>query len=710
MEPVSFAIGVASIASVFQTCVHTYRTLATAMSIGDDAVTLDIQFQVEELRLRMWGHDWGLLKEGETSSKAKKILGDGSDPEDGGSDSGHGSSKNVTAASKRTDFLNNVDDDFEIPGLQHVAIEVLGRIIKSLEEWKSIAGKYRVTKDGSGAGSGSASQLSREKLLNVSSTQAKQAKDISIRTKIMAKGRWALNDKKALEEILVKLTGFNDSLQSLLPRRERASLNRGLAGELLKLLENGSLIASSSLVDESLLSMVGTSESKAARIVGLKRLNKTETVEKTGQNQAENDTAATVTPFAKPSVWIEGSPGSMHIPFDRFHGLTEPKLTNMETHGDNGRWIKGKYVPLQRSKAVYFPAVHVTTTLGNMGNVSTAEQPGQVTLLEWRPIAHESMASELTEQDLKDRRDHISRLLSRTSTTDTDFRVLNCLGYTTAAGHTEDGSTHDLVGYVYQYPEFASPKSVPVSLRELLGEAYQADNPKIPFLETRFRLARSLSIALYQLQCAGWVHRKISSYNVIFFKDRTTNELNLDQPFLVGWQYSRPDDQRRLFPSEQGNEGIGDLDMYVHRWRLSRGGHGRFPRFRKSFDIYSLGIVLIEIAFWEPIIALTDEKERKKMELRDVTISSGSRAKEWWKSILKTAEEELAPEMGVAYQHAVLFCLMGGQAASKVDASRQFDKERQSREKYFVDEDFEEIGIEKEFYWKVLKPLERFGM
>lgn len=681
------------------------------MNIGDDAVTLNIQFQVEELRLRMWGQDWGLLKEGRSGSRPKKILDDGSDPEDSGTDNGHRSSQNVTTTSeKRADFLDNVDDDFEIPGLQHVAIEVLGRIITSLEEWKSIAGKYRVKKDGSGPGARSASQSSREKLSNISTTQTKQAKDISIRTKIMAKGRWALSDKKALEEILVRLTGFNDSLQSLLPRRERASLNRGLAGELLKLLENGSLIASSSLVDESLFSMAGTSESKAARIVGLKRLNKTETVEKAQQGEAEDDTAAVVTPFAKSSVWIEGSPGSMQIPFDRFHGLTEPKLTNMETHEDNGRWIKGKYVPLQRSKAVYFPAVHDTGALGNVGNLSTAEQPGQLTLVEWRPTAHESMASELTEQDLKDRRDHISRLLSRTSTTDTDFRVLNCLGYTTASGHTEDGSTHDLVGYVYQYPEFASPKSVPVSLRELLGEAYQADNPKVPYLEMRFRLARSLSIALYQLQCAGWVHRKISSYNVIFFKDRTTNELNLDQPFLVGWQYSRPDDQRRLFPSERGNEGIGDLDMYVHRWRLSRGGSGRFPRFRKSFDIYSLGIILIEIAFWEPIIALTDEDERRKMELRDVTIPSGSRAKEWWDSILKTAQEELAPEMGVAYKDAVLFCLVGGQAASKVDASRQYDEESQGREDYFVDEDFEEIGIEKEFYWKVLKPIESFGM
>mgnify|MGYP003636466187 FL=1 len=121
----------------------------------------------------------------------------------------------------------------------------------------------------------------------------------------------------------------------------------------------------------------------------------------------------------------------------------------------------------------------------------------------------------------------------------------------------------------------------------------------------------------------------------------------------------------------------------------------------------------MEIAFWEPIVALTDEEERKTMEMRCQTISSGNRASVWWESILKTAEEEIAPEMGIAYRDALLFCLKGGEAASKVDASRRSDRRETSeerREEYYDDNDFEEIGIEKEFYWKVLKPLERFGM
>ena len=60
-----------------------------------------------------------------------------------------------------------------------------------------------------------------------------------------------------------------------------------------------------------------------------------------------------------------------------------------------------------------------------------------------------------------------------------------------------------------------------------------------------------------------------------------------------------------------------------------------------------------------------------------------------------------------------MFCLLGGQTASKVDLSRFYDRnetEDERREKYYVDNDFQEVGIEKEFYWKVLKPLENFRM
>jgi hypothetical protein len=66
--------------------------------------------------------------------------------------------------------------------------------------------------------------------------------------------------------------------------------------------------------------------------------------------------------------------------------------------------------------------------------------------------------------------------------------------------------------------------------------------------------------------------------------------------------------------------------MYVHRRRLYNHGARRFPRFRKSFDGYSLAVILMEIALWEPIVALASEEERKKMEKFE-DVDSGDRAR-----------------------------------------------------------------------------------
>jgi hypothetical protein len=72
-----------------------------------------------------------------------------------------------------------------------------------------------------------------------------------------------------------------------------------------------------------------------------------------------------------------------------------------------------------------------------------------------------------------------------------------------ASAHTPDSAIHGIVGYVYRYPDFATPRSPPVSPRGILGEAYDSDAPNVPLLEERFKIARNLAIALYQFQCVG---------------------------------------------------------------------------------------------------------------------------------------------------------------------------------------------------------------
>lgn len=106
------------------------------------------------------------------------------------------------------------------------------------------------------------------------------------------------------------------------------------------------------------------------------------------------------------------------------------------------------------------------------------------------------------------------------------------------------------------------------------------------------------------------------------------------------------------------------------------------------------------------------KEERKKMEKFE-DVDSGDRVKDWWKAISKTARKEIAAEMGIAYQDAVLFCLEGSCAVSAKEFNRPVKKsygdDSNAQDRYFEDSNFEEVGIEKEFYWRVLKALDRFG-
>lgn len=673
MEAIGFTIGVASIASLFQTCLHGYRSLNTAMAIGNTALTLNIQFRVEELRLYLWGRNWGLVIEP-------------ADP----------ASSDVQGVKSATS-LDTVDSDFEIPGLRDLTIEILGRIHAGLEEWKMVGERYGAATPKGVKTTPARTESSQQLLSGLTLKQENQQRDISDMNRLKAKLRWAMKDKPVMDELLSKLISLNDSLEKLLPRKEQTTLARGLTSEILNILESAES-ESFGDIDAQLLHLQGMDERKTGKIVQLKRANRTQRPEKKRPTEGEEEVEVEVgpTPFSSPSVWTDGQQGSMEIPPSHILRLTEPKLQYYQT---------SIYAPLERSCALYSPIPP---------GKSVSDAPATAILIEWRPAAAESTSSKLTPEELKTRRDHIARLLHRTAEIDAEFRVLDCVGYITGQGHTPDGSTHELVGYVYRYPDWASPLQLPTSLRQLLGDAYASPDPATPPLDERYKLAQRIAIALYQLQCAGWVHRKISSYNILFFRDRSTQALDFAHPFLGGWQYARPDDQRTFHPSEDSTEGIGDLDMYVHRSRLHdrRGGRrssARLPRFRKSFDIYSLGIVLMELAFWEPIMALASESERGKMAGFE-KMESGERAGKWWAVILKTAKGEIAAEMGGKYRDAVLFCLEGHEPLTRKfeDDDRDYWlRKLENRQAYLEDTDFEQVGLEKEYFWKVVNPLER---
>ncbi|KAL8902637.1 MAG: hypothetical protein Q9207_004519 [Kuettlingeria erythrocarpa] len=301
-------------------------------------------------------------------------------------------------------------------------------------------------------------------------------------------------------------------------------------------------------------------------------------------------------------------------------------------------------------------------------------------LVERRPTVAQSGRLLMTDEELARRRDHVARLLARTSDIDSggDYRVLNCMGYILHVGHC-DGDKEALVGYVYHFPPWASTNIVPVSLFELLTTSYNLTSTlDVPALDERFVLARILAGAMYHLQCSQWLHRKLGNRNILFFPDAANELVSLARPFVAGFQHSKPDDQYYKGQRSEGTkkepslaDSIKNQDFaYITPSHFS--GWGR--RFKRSDDVYAFGILLFEIAFWELIqvfegIGLPDEVGAKI--------------------------EEMGSKMGTRYKHVVMECLHGlGKIRPKdgvVSRNTDLDPES-SPEKRFLLESFAGVG------------------
>ena len=157
------------------------------------------------------------------------------------------------------------------------------------------------------------------------------------------------------------------------------------------------------------------------------------------------------------------------------------------------------------------------------------------------------------------------------------FPVLDCLGSFHEPGRYR-------FGIVYDFP----PKSASsIRLHRLLrqGKAQEV----YPDLSQKFRLAKILVSSVNSFHTSGWLHKNISSSNIIFFLDSSTKlvEIDLTQLYVIGFHHSRKDDPGAY---TDGPELPDAQKEYQHP--NYRQGSGRF---RKGYDYYSLGLVLLEI-------------------------------------------------------------------------------------------------------------------
>ena len=222
-----------------------------------------------------------------------------------------------------------------------------------------------------------------------------------------------------------------------------------------------------------------------------------------------------------------------------------------------------------------------------------AQYDGRPVIVEWKEVASDA------ESKLKHRITKIAAFLKEMRSP--TFHSLTCLGFLKVP---KSGR----YAYLFSPPSALSGAFSMWSLKELLCLASQC-----PSLNNRLGIALALAETVLQLHTAGWLHKGIRADNILVFKPGTepwSSTDDLSPAYLGGYEYARADNplESTEAPSSQLY-----LELYRHPRSL---GQGR-ASFNKRFDLYSLGCVLVEMAFWLPLHTILLQRLRSRSEEND---------------------------------------------------------------------------------------------
>lgn len=226
--------------------------------------------------------------------------------------------------------------------------------------------------------------------------------------------------------------------------------------------------------------------------------------------------------------------------------------------------------------------------------------------------------------------------------------LLKCVGF------FYEETTSPRFGLIYELPkhlggQFTSFKDV-VAARDA-----KERRVKLKYsLNHRLEFARKITAAVFFVHSLGWVHKAIRSQNIMLFdkepreskgecsKDPSLTKWVLSSPFLVGFEIARSNDGE-THPGARGRVPL-ETGLYMHPDLHDPEVHVRHTM---AHDVYSLGIILLELGIWSPLDI--HPGFRSNMDPMEAS-----------KALLELAiETELL--MGRRYREVVQFCISQGQ-------------------------------------------------
>lgn len=218
------------------------------------------------------------------------------------------------------------------------------------------------------------------------------------------------------------------------------------------------------------------------------------------------------------------------------------------------------------------------------GRMELARYEGDPVLVEWKSIPNSTWADMLPQ---------VKRLAAMlASPAGKDCQSLLCVG-------TLPWEERELCALVYKIPgdSMQGIWSVRTMSDLLTDQGYLS-------LGRRFQIATIMVRAVLQLHTAGWLHKSLRTNNVIFLapEDATSAKFLQGNPYLIGFEHARPDTAiAAAFTQLPDTEPLNDL----YRHPQARGV--RRETYRKQFDVYALGCILLEIGMWKALPEIVAE-------------------------------------------------------------------------------------------------------
>jgi hypothetical protein len=257
--------------------------------------------------------------------------------------------------------------------------------------------------------------------------------------------------------------------------------------------------------------------------------------------------------------------------------------------------------------------------------------------------------------------------------------TLQCIGY------FESKRKETRYGLVMDIPQTADPLKAPKSLFELMEE-----KKILPTLAQRIKIAQRLVISLLELQNAHWLHKDFSSKSILFFFGTSSNSPDFDNPYLAGFDFARASANIDISVEREP----GDFNYYWHPSLRARAQDKDKPRpqYHAGFDVYSVGLVLLDIVLWCSISKFHSNAHKDP--------------KTFTETLIALTQREAAHRFGEPYREAVLKCITG-------NGLQEEQETMPTTTEFMVSPSFQDslkngfFCDPERFYWEVVRELER---